>query len=70
MIGPIFYLSKDETYGMGVTTLGAGQKDHLSSAEAKCPFGPLACHMSCCPWDTSEHILSLRLRYPSWHPDN
>ncbi|WP_075367178.1 hypothetical protein [Desulfosporosinus metallidurans] len=22
---------------------------------------PLACHMSCCPWDTSEHIFSLRL---------
>ena len=36
----------------------------------KCPFGPLACHIRCCPWDASEHILSLRLRYPSWHPDN
>lgn len=27
----------------------------------KCTFGPLACHMSCCPWDASEHILRLRL---------
>ena len=43
-----------------VTTLGAGQKKHLSSAEAKCPFGPPACHLSRCPWDANEHILGLQ----------
>ena len=24
----------------------------------KCTFGPLACHMRCCPWDAGEHILA------------